>query len=71
MTGTLIKSKQVLFAGVAEWQTQRTQNPPTARSWGFKSLPRHFHCALLARNENAPERASCPIGLSMPGQSGV
>ena len=32
-------------AEVAEWQTQRTQNPPCASMCGFKSRPRHqfFH----------------------------
>jgi hypothetical protein len=28
-------------AEVAKWQTQRTQNPPSLRTCGFKSRPRH------------------------------
>ncbi len=36
-------------AGVAEWQTQRTQNPPVATPWGFKSPLRH----------HLPARAGC------------
>ena len=28
-------------AGVAEWQTRRTQNPLSARTWGFDSPLRH------------------------------
>jgi hypothetical protein len=31
----------VIPAGVAEWQTRRTQNPLPARACGFDSLPRH------------------------------
>jgi hypothetical protein len=30
-----------LQAGVAEWKTQRTQNPPVATPWGFESPLRH------------------------------
>ena len=30
-------------AGVAEWQTRRTQNPLVARPCGFDSLLRHQH----------------------------
>ncbi len=30
-------------AGVAEWQTRRTQNPLVARPCGFDSLLRHHH----------------------------
>jgi hypothetical protein len=29
------------YAGVAEWQTRRTQNPFLEREWGFESLHRH------------------------------
>ena len=29
------------LAGVAEWQTRRTQNPLSASSWGFESPSRH------------------------------
>lgn len=31
----------LFYAGVAEWQTQWTQNPPVAISYGFKSRLRH------------------------------
>ena len=31
----------LLFAGVSEWQTRRTQNPLAATSCGFKSHRRH------------------------------
>src|SRR5208282_2998275 len=33
-------------AEVAEWQTQRTQNPPCASTCGFKSRPRHQKITL-------------------------
>jgi hypothetical protein len=39
MTG--LKSAPSSSAEVAEWQTQRTQNPPWATTCGFKSRPRH------------------------------
>src|SRR3984885_9814855 len=29
--------------GWRNWQTQRTQNPPTFGSWGFDSPSRHHH----------------------------
>jgi hypothetical protein len=34
-------------AGVAEWQTRRTQNPLVARPCGFDSLLRHVSLAGL------------------------
>jgi hypothetical protein len=33
-------------AGVAEWQTQRTQNPPGSRPCRFDSYLRHQHFSL-------------------------
>ena len=38
------------FAGVAEWQTHRIQNPAPPKACGFESHPRHcvvFHCVDL------------------------
>ena len=32
---------QLLRPGWRNWQTQRTQNPPTFGSWGFDSPSRH------------------------------
>jgi hypothetical protein len=32
---------EFLKPGWRNWQTQRTQNPPTARSWGFDPPSRH------------------------------
>src|SRR5208282_3609136 len=34
-------------AEVAEWQTQRTQNPPWATTCGFKSRSRHHNSAPM------------------------
>ncbi len=43
------------LAGVAEWQTQRTQNPPGATLWGFESpLRHHFFKALTLSLEDPP-----------------
>src|ERR1019366_9245378 len=38
---TRLESATSSSAEVAEWQTQRTQNPPCASMCGFKSRPRH------------------------------
>ena len=37
----------LLFAGVSEWQTRRTQNPLAATSCGFKSHRRHQSAASV------------------------
>src|SRR6185295_20310709 len=44
-------------AGVAEWQTQRTQNPPRATSWGFDPPLRHH---LASVTSPRPSLASSP-----------
>ena len=59
----------LLFAGVSEWQTRRTQNPLAATSCGFKSHRRHqsaasvkplaagfFLCAKSCPLAHAPQR---------------
>ena len=38
---SLARSVTTWLAGVAKRQTQRTQNPPSLRTCGFKSRPRH------------------------------
>jgi hypothetical protein len=43
-------------AGVAEWQTRRTQNPLAARPCGFDSLLRHRNCLATG----SPRRDECP-----------
>jgi hypothetical protein len=59
-------------AGVAEWQTRRTQNPLVARPCGFDSLLRHHnssarlnHFSFIrrvyrARNRNVMGARSAP-----------
>ena len=37
-------------AGVAEWQTRRTQNPLVARPCGFDSLLRHHISSVRLNN---------------------
>src|SRR5256885_1465863 len=39
--------------GWRNWQTQRTQNPPTFGSWGFDSPSRHHNPAHLGSSESA------------------
>jgi hypothetical protein len=36
--------------GWRNWQTQRTQNPPTFGSWGFDSPSRHQPSEFVSNN---------------------
>ena len=44
---TRLESAASSSAEVAEWQTQRTQNPPWATTCGFKSRSRHQNSAPM------------------------
>jgi hypothetical protein len=39
--------------GWRNWQTQRTQNPPTFGSWGFDSPSRHQHQSMKSNGLRA------------------
>jgi hypothetical protein len=40
---TFTEAGKTITPGWRNWQTQRTQNPPIARSWGFDPPSRHHH----------------------------
>ena len=46
--------------GWRNWQTQRTQNPPTARSWGFDPPSRHQQNQCFAKSTHLRMRFSVP-----------
>ncbi len=46
------------------WQTQRTQNPPTARSWGFDPPSRHHKNQLLTANVFSDQRGDFGYSLA-------
>ena len=54
-------------AGVAEWQTRRTQNPLVARPCGFDSLLRHHpeRLIFLYIRRTAFPRVSCVWFVSL------
>ena len=50
--------------GWRNWQTQRTQNPPRATSWGFDPPSRHQFKELTAGDENVASKSTTPPQIS-------
>ena len=51
----------LLLPGWRNWQTQRTQNPPTARSWGFDSPSRHQGSQPLYKKRSPDKTGRCQV----------
>src|SRR6266853_6645052 len=66
--GCKIKHLQV-EPGWRNWQTQRTQNPPTFGSWGFDSPSRHH--AVLQRTGFSSAARGWAWWLWVRGQSAL
>ena len=64
----VVKPSTCIEPGWRNWQTQRTQNPPTFGSWGFDSPSRHHlkpieYAATWARSPHAMNLCSRRSGL--------
>src|ERR1700754_4400370 len=57
------------WPGWRNWQTQRTQNPPRATSWGFDPPSRH-HFNILKKNRLRRSKPLSPRGFFMPKSAG-
>src|ERR1035438_3019692 len=59
-----VQWKSLPSPGWRNWQTQRTQNPPTFGSWGFDSPSRH---QSPTQHNQSLAGASSRHGMQLPG----